>query len=599
MRREARRRLASRSLRVALVALAVLAAACTPDSSPTSTTEPATSSTALSTPSTSLADVTTTTAPPERPTRGGSLILGVVEEPTSLNPLVPGTGSAGLRLIGNAVHRGVQRINAGTLDYEPDLVSELPTEANGGLVVAEDGSMTVTYEIRPDATWSDGTPVSGDDFAFTLDLILDPRVPVSKAVYEDIIGREASAKQFTFTLATATPRHAGLFSVVVPKHAVEGTDIVTDWNDTPWPSNGPFVVADWQPGVSMRLERNDRWVGFRSDGSAPYLDAIEVRFFPDAAATVDAFRLREVDVIQPGFDLDLYEALASLTPDGVVVDVATGPDWEHLAFQFGPANRNSESMNADVDFRRAVAHSIDRDALVETLFDGQVDRLDSFLGAHDPALATPGWDRYGYDPEEAERLLSAACTRAGRDCAAAPPVVVFSSTSDSSTRGLLDEFLEGSLEAIGIAYESDLERPERFFGDTLYGGTWDVGSWAWLGAPGVPGAVAALEVWNVETPCAEGGNCARWGTDDSLVVGTAPQQLSELIGRANATVDEAVAATVLAEAEALLADNVVVVPLYPNPALAAWWGDEVAGLENQATGDGLTWNVEDWYRRVE
>ena len=54
---------------------------------------------------------------------------------------------------------GVQEIDGFTLELIPELVTELPTVDNGGVVVNDDGTMTVSYTIRDEAVWSDGTPI--------------------------------------------------------------------------------------------------------------------------------------------------------------------------------------------------------------------------------------------------------------------------------------------------------------------------------------------------------------------------------------------------------------------------------------------------------
>jgi peptide/nickel transport system substrate-binding protein len=588
---------ARRAFFLNLVCFALVAAACDGGDDTALTTvagtEPATTLAAALPTST-----TTTTSAPIVKTPGGEVVVAVEVEPASMNPFVVGGESPTVTLLGNAIHRGVQRINAFTLEYEPDLVTELPSVANGGVVVAEDGAMTVTYQIRDEAVWSDGEPVSGADFGFTLELILDPDLPIAKAVYEDIISTEIGDKTFSFTLAQPTPRYEALFSVVVPRHAVAGTDFLQDWNTVAWPSNGPFVFAGWTPGESIRLERNP--LSFRRDAESgdalPYLDGVILEFVGGADAAVNSLRIREVDVIQPSFDLALVEGLESLALDGVVTEVVTGADWEHLAFQFGPGNRNSDSLNADVDFRRAVAHAIDRPAIVADLFEGRTEALDSWLVSHDADLGTDAWSGYEFDPDRAERLIGEACTRVGRDCVADPPVVVFSTTSDQTPRRQLDGHLEEYLETVGIAYESDLERPDTFFGETFYGGTWDLGAWAWLGAPGLGGAVATLDVWDPATPCLLGGNCSRWGTEDSSVVDVSSERFAALVAAANATIDPAELIRIVQEAEQILADQVVIIPLHANLAVAAWWGDEVGGIKHQAAADGLTWNVGEWYR---
>ncbi len=64
----------------------------------------------------------------------------------------------------------------------------------------------------------------------------------------------------------------------------------------------------------------------------------------------------------------------------------------------------------------------------------------------------------------------------------------------------------------------------------------------------------------------------------------------------NLTVDEAELTALINEAESILADNVVIVPLYARLVTAAVWGDEVAGFKHNPTNASHTWNMEHWYR---
>ena len=112
------------------------------------------------------------------PRRGGEAVVGEVDEPTTLNSFLPGGASLIASVIGQSYAAGVQEISGTTLELIPELVTEIPTTSNGGVVVNEDGTMTIAYAIRDEASWDDGTPISGGDFQFTLETILDPGLQI-------------------------------------------------------------------------------------------------------------------------------------------------------------------------------------------------------------------------------------------------------------------------------------------------------------------------------------------------------------------------------------------------------------------------------------
>jgi peptide/nickel transport system substrate-binding protein len=158
-----------KTLAVGLAMMLLVAACSTADSgddAPPPSTLTTTSSTTAPASSTST---TTTLREPSGPGYGGVAVVADDQYPTTLNPFAPGGDNFITTIIGQAWMTGAWDIDAETLDRVPEVVVDLPTVSNGGVVVDEDGSMTVTYVIRDEAVWSDGVPISGEDLAFTVD----------------------------------------------------------------------------------------------------------------------------------------------------------------------------------------------------------------------------------------------------------------------------------------------------------------------------------------------------------------------------------------------------------------------------------------------
>jgi len=581
-----------------LLAVAVVAAACTSGESPA----PATSSTTVASeategPTTTTLEQDTTTTSGDLKPVGGDVVLGQAKEPPTLNPFAPGGQSAIVTFIGNAYWAGVQTIDGTTLELVPDVVIELPTTANRGLVVNDDGTMTVRYDIHPDAVWEDGTPISGDDFEFTYDTIMDPDLPIAKLVYEDIIPSSvrAGAKTFEYTMTAPTVQVEFLFGVILPKHSVEGSDFISDWNDTMWVSGGPFVLSEWSPGEQLTVVRNENyWKKDPETGQQlPLLDGVTFRFIPGAEDLAAAFARREVDAINPLSDLEIIGDLEALEPEGAVVDLRGGPLWEHLNFQFGPGrlDRNETSCNENLNMRRAVAHAVDKQAIVDLLLDGRVEPLDSYVDLYSPTSSNDAWAQYRFDPGLAAELYRAAVEEAGVECS-----VVFTAVTNEQVRVELAELLAAMFADADIPYRQELEAIEPFWGVTVPTGTWDSGEWAWIGSPGLAGLIGLHDVWDPEAPPPLGQNVYEWGTPDSSLIDEATARYAEIRDAMNATVDEDELAALVAEAEALLADNVVFIPLYARLNPSAVWADEIAGYVHNPSQAQDTWNLEEWYR---
>jgi len=591
----------------AILAFALVAAACGGDDDAAETTTTAgeseeTTTTAApeeTTTTAAQAETTTTTSAAPGKAYGGEVIVADDQEPPTLNPFVPGGDNFIVSIVGQAYQAGAWEIDGFTLEYIPEIVTELPSLDNGGVVVNDDGTLTVNYVIRDEAVWADGVPVSGADFQYTLDIIMDPDLPVDKTTYEDIIATEVGDKTFSFTLAAPTVLFELMFGgnyVIIPKHAVEGSDFTTDWNDTMWPSVGPFILDEWQKGEFIRVVRNDAyWKTDPDTGQQlPYLDSVVFRFIPETESIINAFRAREVDVIQPPPATETIEALQSLEPEGAKVEVLLGPVWEHLNFQFGPERltANENSINDNLSYRKAVGHTVDKNLIVDEILAGQVEPLNSFLDPVAPAISTGAWSQYDYNPEKAMELLDQARTETG----VTDIYTVFSTTSNNDARVKLSELFVDMFSAVGIIYENALEDSQLFFGETLDNGKWDLGEWAWVGSPGLSGSVSLYDLFDPEAPPPEGGNYYRWGTPDSSVIDENTARFAEIRDELNVSVDPDVLVPLMQEGEKILADQNVIFPLYARLVTAAVWADEVGGFKHNPTQASHTWNIEDWYR---
>lgn len=591
--------------------LALVLAACAGSTVAEDTTTSSSWST-TTTSSTTEPSTTTTTLAVSDPRYGGEAIVGDDQAPPTLNPYAPGGDNFIVSKIAQALHVGVFDIDATTRELIPELVTEVPTVANGGLTVNDDGTMRVRYTIRDEAVWADGVPISGYDFAFTYETLA--AIESMESFTEHPLGIVpesvvAGDKTFEYALEFETLEWESLFRYIIPQHQVEGTDFLQDWNTTPWLSGGPFVFDSWTPGQSVRVIRNPNY--WKSDSETglqlPYLDAVEFRFIPETTVLLGAFRNRDIDVINPPPFLPDLEGLAAL--DGADVSVVPGPIWEHFNFQFGPNNRNEDSLNRYVDFRRAVAHALDRDAIVAEILRGFGYPMDSYIDAFTPEWSTGAWARYPHDPDAARALLADLCTELERDCAANPPRVVFSTTSNGDVRIVVANLLERQLEAVGIDVELDLEDSSLFFGSTLDRGTWDMGLWAWVGSPGLAGLVSIHDIFDPNGPPPDGMNFYRWGTpavtgsDEpefdqgvSFVRDEHTERFAEVVAAMNRTVDRDGILALIAEAEEILADQVVIIPVYGRLDPGVVWADEIGGYVHNPSQASDLWNVEYWYR---
>ena len=588
----------------ALLVVLLAAASCSDTSSVPTTTLPPATTTSTTTATTSAPS---STAPPTTlPTAPGDVVVTVdAFTPFTFNPLQTDPGVP--RELGELLLAGALRLGAGG-EHLPYVATEVPTVANGGVLVHEDGSMDVTYTVHPDAAWSDGTPITVDDFVFTFQLFSEDLTlaPFARRPYDLAFGIATAGDRVTVTFGEATIEYLGIFDVLVPKHVVEGTDIRTEWDTEPWPSAGPFVLEAMDerlvPGARLTFVANEHyWLTDAAGDPLPRLERVLLELQGDPEVTEQRFASGDLSV----WDVPPWQPLLDFAAQHGTVDATRSPIWEHFTFNFGSNNANTESLNANVNYRRAVAHAIDREALITDSPWAAREVLDSpfqLYGEGDRA-----WQRYEHDPAKARELLTVACTEEGRDCEADPPRLVFSTTSNADERPRIGQLVVEQLRAVGIDAEFDPHDSSFFFGDTLDAGTFDLGMWAWVISPGLPSIAATAALYDPEDPPIadrQGINYSRYGTPavigadndllnqpESIVRDENTALLAELIDLLQKTADEADVRGGIVAIEELLADQVVFIPLTARGQAVAY--RDVVGVVAEP-GLPITWNVEEW-----
>ena len=262
---------------------------------------------------------------------------GPVELLRALWPSAAARASVALLLVlGSAVHAAELRIGNGgepltldphryNLNLEEKILADLfegltAHDAHGRIVPGAAKSWTTsadglvwTFKLRPDGRWSDGQPVTADDFVFAFRRLLDPKTAASLAFFmyaiegaaaanageipvEDIGVRALDSHRLEVRLARPFPFFAERLiyptGFPVPKHVVErlGDDWVKPGNMA---SNGAFTLADWQPQGFVRVEKNAHFHA----AATVSLDAL--RYFPtaDRNAAYNRYRNGELDII--------------------------------------------------------------------------------------------------------------------------------------------------------------------------------------------------------------------------------------------------------------------------------------------------------------
>ena len=282
----------------------------------------------------------------------------------------------------------------------PVLVKEMPSLENGG--ISQDGK-TITMKLRDDIVWSDGTPITADDFIFTYDMAMNPNNTVaSQSPYDQMVSVVASdPRTVVITFAEPyAPWVATLWHGILPKHILQpvfekdGNINSAEYNRAPMVGCGPFNFVEWKAGSFAHFIANDKyWLG------RPKLDEIFVRFVPDGASQIAALKSGEGDL----GTFIAYPDIPSLESAGLQVFTAFSGYNEGIYINMG---EKGHPALKDQGVRQAIAYALDRKSIVKDLL------LDH------TGIAATYWDNtpfvdptitpYPYDPAKAKELLDAA-----------------------------------------------------------------------------------------------------------------------------------------------------------------------------------------------
>ncbi len=558
---------------------------------PTTSVPPATQPVATQPPAT-VAPATTIDAAPG-PTYGGFVTLGVVGEPRSLNPLGLDAGTGPVAALINAVTTGAVRLDPTTLDPTPLAVEELPTLDNGGLEITDSGELAVRYTIRADAAWADATPITFEDFQRTYDIArLAPDVHSGiREKYGAIVAGSLTGKgRFVeFRLRDPGLGWVTLFDVLVPAHQVDLGGFGPAWSETMWFAGGPFrFVALDRDARRVELAANERsWLSDPDSGDPlPYLEGVTMRYFPTRSELLAAVEAGEVDVAAVGGDPDVLDRLAG--DPALLLDVQRGPAWEQIGFQFGSgrSRANPQSLISEVKVREAIAAILDRGAIATEIQGAFARSLDSISGVNWPAANHSAWAQLDAFDQAAAAEFLAGLAGAAEEA----PVLNFSTTASDADREVVARHLVAALEPLGFTVAVSRIEPGAYFLDLIIPGAFEVAAWAWEARPGPFGAIQDLRDHHlIEWP--QGTDFYNWRNAGSPLFAEFEAGLSAAV----AELDYAQLPDQLSGLEALLVDDVVLIPLYPelNGAVAA---EPVRGFRHSILAGGEASTIAQWWR---
>ena len=361
---------------------------------------------------------------------GGTLTLSTIGEPLTLNLAIANDAPSSNIL--SYLFEGLTETSWLTDQVEPALAESWEHSDDG---------LTWTFHLREDVTWHDGQGFTAHDVDFTFNRIIynDDISASSRSTFTFRFPDEESGgwqeaqmtvtalDEYTVRFVLPVPFAPFLRSMgtaIYPKHILEphvddGT-FASTWDSDTDPAEvigtGPFTIEFWERGQRLRLQRNPSyWLKDDAGNSLPYLDRVMYEIVPDLEAELAKFRAGETDV--HGVLGEEFAILEPLQEDENFTIYRRGPTFgtTFLGFNMNPGSHpgtgepylTPEKLEwfRNTQFRQAVAHSVDKDAIIRDIQDGLGYSQWSPISPAAGDFHNPNVRRYEYDVDTANQIL--------------------------------------------------------------------------------------------------------------------------------------------------------------------------------------------------
>ena len=350
---------------------------------------------------------------------GGYLVVGTWDNPKTFNHhIAQETSSTDITY---RLHAGLTDVNPITDKVEPALAKSWE--------ISEDG-LTITFHLRQGLQWSDGEPFTADDVVFTFNGVIfneDVRTDYRDVLLvEDQLPTCEKVDDYTVKFTLAAPFRPFLRQIggaIYPAHKLKNLSRVYNpdadpealnsvWGvDTP-PEEivgmGPFRLKEFIPDQLVVLEKNPYYWKVDPQGNRlPYLDGIKFVIVGGADAEMLKFRNGELDVYAPRPE-DLSTLIAEAEQKGFEVRIDEtkpmfGTTW--IVFNQDCPNEKLKEYFRMVEFRRAMAHLVDKQSIIDNVYMGLAVPQWSPVSILSPFYAPEVVAKYEYDPDAAAQLL--------------------------------------------------------------------------------------------------------------------------------------------------------------------------------------------------
>ena len=453
-------------------------------------------------------------------------MIGYEYQPVILTQL-PSLENGDAEIVRTPVQAGGQVVDAdGNLVVLKEGVRVRPAECRGDdCVITYDGTtslemdqMVVTFRLRKDLTWADGTPLTTDDSIYAFELASDPSAVANAYLVERTQTYEAAdaqTLQWWGKPGFIDPTYFTNFWGPAPKHLwsqfppgeLQTIDIASR-SPIGW---GAYMIEDWIAGDHITLKKNPYY--FRSADGDPKFDILTFRFIPDPNTALSELVAGRCDILDPTVNLDGQVGLLQEMQAGEQVQafVTPGMTIEWLGLGIAPASyddgydkNDRQDIFADAHTRQGIAYCLNRQSVVDNVLFGLTTVPTTYIPVEHPLydsnievipydpragislLEQAGWRNIDGDPSTPRVAVNIVNVKAGT------PLQLNYYTTTATQRRQVVEILEQSLAECGIGLnveyfsQNDLYAPGP--GGSLFGRRFDLIEYA-------------LGVNSIEPPC--------------------------------------------------------------------------------------------------
>jgi peptide/nickel transport system substrate-binding protein len=482
----------------------------------------------------------------------------------------------------------------------PNLTLALNTNVVTRATVTSTNPQTIVYQINPKATWSDGTPISAQDFIYNWqsqsgnpaykDVGGKPFLPASTAGYNLIKSVTSSNNGKTATVVFSKPfgdwkSLFGAGTPIIPAHIASKVGFNTGFQNfgpAERVSGGPYEIQSYTQGEDLVEVPNPHYWG-----AAPKLSKIVFRFITDDSQIPPAMQNGEVNLVNPtlasvAFD-DAVKSISNTT-----TTVIPGLEFQHMDFN------EANPYLALAGIRHAIADGTNRTQMVQRIVGPLTPAIQPLQNRiwmpNQPEYQNTSGSYGQFSASAAKALLSQSNMTMGPDGYFHPNFgpekgkdfsLSISTTSGVPVRAQIEQLFQADMKTIGVKINIQNYNANTLFGTVGPKSEFDIIEFAWVLSP------FASANQSIYCSYTNPGLC---GTNWDHYSNT---QVDSLFNQAESTVSQAQAASLYNQIDSILWKDMVTLPLFQSPELYSWSNTYGNVIPNPSL-IGVPWNAQLW-----